>query len=81
MVFSELSPKRRKISPSAVKMTYGSKHAVWVETDLIYCDIKLSENGREDRNEREQMEVHSAIFGQMGFSTKCAIRPNGFSAN
>jgi hypothetical protein len=40
----------------------------------------LAENGRVDRNERARMEVHSAIFGQffgqMGFSAKCAIRPN-----
>jgi hypothetical protein len=50
MEFSEISPKIRKISPSAVKMTYDSKHAVWDETDLIYCDIKLAENGRVDRN-------------------------------
>jgi hypothetical protein len=31
MEFSELSPKIRKISPSAVEITYDSKHAVWVE--------------------------------------------------
>jgi hypothetical protein len=48
MEFSELSPKIRKISPSALKMTYDSKYAVWDETDLIYCDIKLTENGRLD---------------------------------
>jgi hypothetical protein len=43
-------------------MTYDSKYAVWDETDLIYCDIKLTENGRLDWNECVQ------IFGQMGFS-------------
>jgi hypothetical protein len=68
MAFSKLSHKMRKISPSAVKMTYDSKHAVWDETDLIYRDIKLAENGRVDRDECGRVEVHSAIFGQMGFS-------------
>jgi hypothetical protein len=53
MVFSEVSPKIRNISPSAVKITYGSKHAVWVETDLFM--YKLVENGRVIRNERAQM--------------------------
>jgi hypothetical protein len=41
MKFSELSPKIHKISSSAVKMTYDSKHADWIETDLIDCDIEL----------------------------------------
>jgi hypothetical protein len=68
MIFSELSPKIGKICPSAVKMTYDSKHAVWVEIDLFYSDIQLAKNGRVDRNER--IEVHSAIFSQMGFSAK-----------
>jgi hypothetical protein len=76
MEFSELSLKKCKIYPSVVKMTYDSRHTVWVETYLIQSDIKLSENGRVDRNERARMEVHSAIFGQMGFSDKCTIRPN-----
>jgi hypothetical protein len=44
MAFSELSPKIHKISPSAVKMTYDSKHGVWDGKDLIYCDdIGLAE--------------------------------------
>jgi hypothetical protein len=77
MEFSELSLKKCKIYLSAVKMTYDSRHTVWVETYLIQRDIKLAENGRVDRNERARMEVHSAIFSQMGFSAKCAIRPNG----
>jgi hypothetical protein len=87
MAFSELSPKIHKISPSTLKITYDSKHTVWIETDLIDCDIKLAENGRVNRNERARMEVQSAIFGQMGFSAKCAIRSNklfgqmGFRSN
>jgi hypothetical protein len=76
MAFSELSPKIHKISSSAVKMTYNSKHGVCDETDLIDCDIKLAENGRVDRSDRARMEVHSAICGQ--FSAKWAIRPNTF---
>jgi hypothetical protein len=39
-------------------------------TDLIHCDIILAENGRVDRKERTRMEVHSAIFGLMGYSAK-----------
>jgi hypothetical protein len=31
MEFSELSPKIHIIGPFAVKITYDSKHAVWVE--------------------------------------------------
>jgi hypothetical protein len=31
MAFSELSSKIHKIGPFAVKITYASKHAVWVE--------------------------------------------------
>jgi hypothetical protein len=68
MAFSELFSKIHKISPSALKITYDSKHTVWIETDLIDCDIKLAENGRVDRKERARMEVHPAIFGQ--FSAK-----------
>jgi hypothetical protein len=74
MEFSELSLKKCKIYPSAVKMTCDSRHTVWVETYIIQSDIKLAENGRVDRNERARMEVHSAIFGQ--FLAKWAFRPN-----
>jgi hypothetical protein len=42
MEFSELSPKMRKISPSAVKMTYDSKHGVWDETDPIFGQMDYS---------------------------------------
>jgi hypothetical protein len=73
MTFSELSPKIHKISPSAVKMTYDSKHTVWIETDLIDCDIKLAENGRVDRNERPRMEVFVSaliLLSVVFYSTK-----------
>jgi hypothetical protein len=80
MEFSEISPKIRKISLSAAKMTYDSIHGVWDETDLIYCDIKLAENGRVDLNERARMEVHSTIFDQMGFS-QTSVRPDKFRSN
>jgi hypothetical protein len=50
MEFSELSLKNEKKIPSAVEMTYDSRHTVWVETYLIQSDKKLAENGRVDRN-------------------------------
>jgi hypothetical protein len=73
MPFSENSSKIRKFFPLAVEMSYESKHTVWVETDLIYSDLKLAENGRVDWNERARMEVHSVISGQMGYSAKYFI--------
>jgi hypothetical protein len=55
MAFSELPPKTRKIGPSSVKITYDSKHVVWVEK------ISFSAKWAFRPNE---------LFGQMGFSAK-----------
>jgi hypothetical protein len=63
--FSEFSLKIRKIVPSSVKITYDSKYAVWVETDLLNSDMKLAENGRVTLPFPAKR-----AFGQMGF------RPN-----
>ena len=50
-IFKTFSQKC-KIYPSAVKMTYDSRHTVWVETYLTDSDIKLAENGRVDLHSR-----------------------------
>ena len=68
-----------KIYPSAVKMSYDSRHTVWVETYLIQSDIKLAENGRVDRNERARGPL--CHFRPNEVSVKYIFRPNGFRPN
>jgi hypothetical protein len=81
MAFSELSRKIRKISTSAVKMTADAKHAVWDETDLIYCDIKLAENGRVPFCTCTLPFLTkfrpNGLFGQTDLFGKMGFRPNG----
>jgi hypothetical protein len=68
-----------------VKMTYDSRHTVWVETYFIQCDIKLAENGRVDRNERARFSAKWAfrpyvLFGQMSYSAKWGFGQIPFSS-
>jgi hypothetical protein len=60
-------------------MTYDSKHADWIETDLIYCAIKLAKiaewtemSAREWRSTLPFLANFrpNELFGLMGYSAK-----------
>jgi hypothetical protein len=71
MAFSELTPKTRKIGPSAVKITYNSKHVVWVEK--ISFIVIQNWPKMVEWTEMSAREWRSTL----PFSAKWAFRPNG----